>query len=307
MLNSSPTSTSRVLGKKIFKVIYSPWSHRSSQLTRLSYYMSMNTRQQHGFISSNNQSSQLKTAIMTNNNNGYTDTLDNLTQQKMNLHNISTKKCPLPREKLYSFTSRIRLHTEKNLFSETASLNRIYSRSSSTSNKPSALMVISELKELRTAPVPALALGFSGLIPFVSVPMYMIMTSTYVPDISFAQTAYGAVILSFLGGVRWGHAVSHQSTFYLSWTSLGQSVVPSLIAWPALLLPIPFSTLVVAAGLGGLAYFDVVASIYAPWFKALRFVLSFVAVIALWSSIMCYLLMSQNQQIQPAKKENKEA
>lgn len=303
MLNSSPTSTSRVLGK-IFKVICSPWSNKSSQLARLSYYMSMNTRQQHGFISSNNQSSQLRTAIMTNNN-GNTDTLDNLTQQKMNLHNISTKKCHLPREKIYSLTSRIRLHTEKNLFSETASLNRIYSRSSSS--KPSALMVISELKELRTAPVPALALGFSGLIPFVSVPMYMIMTSTYVPDISFAQTAYGAVILSFLGGVRWGHAVSHQSTFYLSWTSLGQSVVPSLIAWPALLLPIPFSTLVVAAGLGGLAYFDVVASIYAPWFKALRFVLSFVAVIALWSSIMCYLLMSQNQTQPPVKKENKEA
>ena len=301
---ASTSSTCRVFSKifSIKKVISFPWLNQSPQLSRLSCCMSINTWPQRGFISSNNQSSQLQTSILTNNNNNSNinrcSTIDILVQRKW----------PHLRERSYGFDNRSRLYQENNLFSDnTSSLNnRISCRWFSTddsSNKTTALTVISELKELKTAPFPALALGFSGLIPFVSVPVYIITTGIYMPDICFAQTAYGAVILSFLGGVRWGHAVSNpSSTLSVSWTSLGQSVIPSLIAWPALLLPVPFSTLVVAVGLGGLAYYDIIASAYAPWFKALRFVLSFIAVIALWSSIMCHLLMPQHQTLSEKKK-----
>ena len=49
---------------------------------------------------------------------------------------------------------------------------------------------------------------------------------------------YGAVILSFLGGVRWGMAVDG-SKFPPSsaWYHYTWSVTPSLMAWAALCLP----------------------------------------------------------------------
>ena len=60
------------------------------------------------------------------------------------------------------------------------------------------------LKEVRESPVPALTLGLAGLLPFVSVPIYLALTGVFSPSLEFAQAAYGASILSFLGGVRWG-------------------------------------------------------------------------------------------------------
>lgn len=50
-----------------------------------------------------------------------------------------------------------------------------------------------------------------------------------------ALAAYAAVIVSFLGGIHWGLAMRQQpraDTGLLAW-----GVVPSLLAWPALLLP----------------------------------------------------------------------
>lgn len=295
MLSSIPRMPTyyRALFSKLFcnqKVTRPSWRNQSSQFTRLSCCPSINTSP---FIFSNSEKSQLRNTAQHPN--------VTLSQRRMNLHQLSTEMCADHREMWYNYSTAIssgcKLFPNKNMLANNCRLNnRIPSRWSSS--KPNALMVISELKELKTAPMPALVLGFSGLIPFVSAPAYMIMTSVYMPDLSFAQTAYGAIILSFLGGVRWGHALSNENALALNWTSLGQSVVPSLVAWPALLLPAPFSTLVVATGLGTLAYFDIVSSIYTPWFKALRFVLSFVAVIALWSSIMCYLLKPQPPQKQ---------
>ncbi len=50
-----------------------------------------------------------------------------------------------------------------------------------------------------------------------------------------ALAAYAAVIVSFLGGIHWGLALRQppqQHTGLLAW-----GVVPSLLGWPALLLP----------------------------------------------------------------------
>ena len=50
------------------------------------------------------------------------------------------------------------------------------------------------------APSPAVVFGFSGLVPFAAVPAYMINTGEFEPNLAQIQMAYGAVILSFLGG-----------------------------------------------------------------------------------------------------------
>ena len=60
--------------------------------------------------------------------------------------------------------------------------------------------------------------------------------------------AYGAVILSFLGGIRWGLVLNNKAQVQ-KWAPLMWSVVPSLIAWPALLLPSRYMLLVLVAGL----------------------------------------------------------
>lgn len=60
---------------------------------------------------------------------------------------------------------------------------------------------------------------------------------------------YGAVILSFLGGVQWGVAMSLEPAESAGFRRrLLLSMVPSLIAWPALLLHPYSGAWVLAAG-----------------------------------------------------------
>ena len=102
----------------------------------------------------------------------------------------------------------------------------------------------------RSAPpqVP-MALMFAGIIPFASAAGSMLVWQN---DLALMNTAalwllvYSAVIFSFLGGVRWGAALTHPE---LLWRELGLAVLPSLWAAGALLLPRPdHSVLVLAAG-----------------------------------------------------------
>lgn len=158
-----------------------------------------------------------------------------------------------------------------------------------------AVTVWGSVKELKRSPVPALVLGASGLIPFVAAPGYMIFSSMFMPSICFAQMAYGASILSFLGGVKWGFSIAEESILRPGWINLGVSVVPSLVAWGGLMMPHPLSLFVVMGGLAGAGYYDMVTWGYPPWFKGLRFILTFVAILALWTTFMCsYLLKSES-------------
>lgn len=73
-------------------------------------------------------------------------------------------------------------------------------------NLKSALQNVTDIKH---APAPALFYGVSGLIPFTAIPAYMFQYGAYVPELAFTSLAYSAVILSFLGGVRWGSYVTN--------------------------------------------------------------------------------------------------
>ncbi|XP_034558358.1 transmembrane protein 69-like [Notolabrus celidotus] len=145
------------------------------------------------------------------------------------------------------------------------------------------------LRALTQAPKPALYLGFSGLIPFLSAPILMAATQSFYPDIAFAHVVYGATIVSFLGGARWGFALPAGSPAQPDWMNLGNSVVPSLLAWLALLCRdnITEGALVVIMGLGLSLHYDLtLLPGYPPWFKAMRTVLTLVATFSLVATML---------------------
>ncbi|KAL4235582.1 Transmembrane protein 69 [Mactra antiquata] len=149
-----------------------------------------------------------------------------------------------------------------------------------------ALTLIKDLKNIKSSPMPALVLGFGGLVPFVAPPLYMLLTGTSVASLAFAQGVYGACILSFIGGVRWGMTLQEDTVVKPNWFNLCYSVTPPLVGWFALLMPTTFALTTLIVGLGGAAYMDIVMWGYPHWFKAMRFLLSFTAILSLWTTIL---------------------
>lgn len=144
------------------------------------------------------------------------------------------------------------------------------------------------LRALTQAPKPALYLGFAGLIPFLSAPLLMAATQSFYPEVAYAQMVYGASIVSFLGGARWGFAIPAGSPAQPDWMNLGNSVVPSLLAWLALLCRdnIAEGALVVIMGLGLSLHYDLtLLPGYPSWFKAMRTVLTLVATFSLVATL----------------------
>lgn len=111
------------------------------------------------------------------------------------------------------------------------------------------------MKPSAAHPLPSFAqwLGYAGLIPFVVLAaMVWWLPATDRTATAFALTAYAATISSFLGAIHWGLAMRDHTertqTFHFAW-----GVVPSLLAWLALLLA-PAAGLVLLAVLLGLCF-----------------------------------------------------
>ena len=128
-------------------------------------------------------------------------------------------------------------------------------------------------------------LGLGGLIPFI-VGTYLIATysEVAVPSyIWFAVSAYAAVILSFLGGIRWGAALNENGR--KSPTTIALSVIPSVAAWVIVQLPQPWNFVGFAVAFCVQGVWDVTAiregRIETPWFAQLRIVLTVVVVACL--------------------------
>ncbi len=127
-------------------------------------------------------------------------------------------------------------------------------------------------------PEPARLLGYAGLIPFFGLAGLSGFLSE--PHASMAQawlTGYGAVILSFMGGCRWGFAAAGLGDGP-SFAPLAISVLPSLYGW-AVVSALPFTPAALALAVGFFALY--VADVRltrergAPvWWRALRLPLS---------------------------------
>ena len=124
------------------------------------------------------------------------------------------------------------------------------------------------------------------------IPAYMMTTGIYEAELAQAQLFYGASILSFLGGVRWGLTLSEGTTQPPDWHNLGYSVTPSLVAWLGLLAPHSVGVLTVMGGLGLAGYMDMAMWGYPGWFKGMRFCLTFVAVLSLWTTLVYKMTLS---------------
>lgn len=133
-------------------------------------------------------------------------------------------------------------------------------------------------------PRPALVLGLAGLIPFAAAYVMTIAGPQDLrPQAALALAAYGAVILSFLGGIHWGMAMAASSGGASSSrdTELPRqlviAVLPSLSGWAALLLPQPAGLWLLTASFLAMFALDVAVTaqgLFPRWYPALRLPLS---------------------------------
>lgn len=106
-------------------------------------------------------------------------------------------------------------------------------------------------KDAAALPAGAQALGLAGLVPFVAAALATLL----LPEAGQRELAgrvllgYGAVILSFLGGVHWGLVLRDRPAQPFRPLAIG--VLPSLLGWGSLFLPHEQALAVQVACFGG--------------------------------------------------------
>lgn len=134
-----------------------------------------------------------------------------------------------------------------------------------------------------TVPPAASRLAYAGLLPFVlgAVLLWLVRAEAH-PYVAVALSGYAAAVISFLGGIHWGLAFAQPrpAVSLFTW-----GVVPSLVAWVAVVLP-PYAGLVVQGAMLVVCY-GVDRRVYprygAAHWLTLRFRLSAVA------SLSCFV------------------
>ncbi len=147
--------------------------------------------------------------------------------------------------------------------------------------------------ESRAIPATPFLLGFAGLIPFWGLALGLHVAPVAGIESSFLDLAlatYGAVILSFLGGIRWGLATQQADQGRLA-PHYAIAVLPSLAAWAALALPEPWRLAVLGLLILALGPIDASFARFGlapPWYARLRWILSLGAGIALVIAALAY-------------------
>jgi hypothetical protein len=141
------------------------------------------------------------------------------------------------------------------------------------------------MSSLPKTPLVPIVLGLSGLIPFLACALAL-SGGFALPLIGgtgatrLALVVYAIAILSFLGGVRWGIAMSGDQLT----RDYVISVTPALIGWAAIGLSRPRDLwmLCVAFVIYGLLDYGMACRVVAPeWYGRLRLFLSAVAALCL--------------------------
>ena len=121
--------------------------------------------------------------------------------------------------------------------------------------------------------------GYAGLLPFVAPLLVIWGEPAWAAQAIAVQQAYAALILSFLGGIYWAVALNRQAAGWI-WLS----VLPSLWAWPALLIPPVAASVMLAAGFALMFLLERSARKQGwirAWFYQLRLTLGTVAIFTL--------------------------
>ena len=139
---------------------------------------------------------------------------------------------------------------------------------------------VPSVPRLSSPPDWARRLGAAGLIPFIggALLVWLVWPEAH-PYVALGLSAYAGLIVSFLGGIHWGVAMREAAP---PPTLLAWGVVPSLVAWVAVMMP-PSAGLVVH-GVMLLVCYGVDRRLYpahglAAWLT-LRFRLSMVAALS---------------------------
>ena len=131
----------------------------------------------------------------------------------------------------------------------------------------------------------AWALSLAGYVPFAifALGLWLLLPETelhgFVVD---ALKTYGAVILSFLGGVRWGLALKVASEEPAR-KELIFAVIPSLVGWFSLNLDVPYVFAILALAFAAQGAWDSLSGergVFAMWFVKLRMTLTFLVTAA---------------------------
>ena len=138
-----------------------------------------------------------------------------------------------------------------------------------------------------TKPVPgesfppaAAVLGVAGLAPFLGLAALALLAPSLREATLGALLRYGAVILTFVGALHWAYAVRRAAHGSSAWIQYGWSVVPALVAWATLFLPIPAGLRAQAAALVVCLWIDHAMARVVPvpaWLLRLRILLTAVA------------------------------
>lgn len=138
------------------------------------------------------------------------------------------------------------------------------------------------IKRLPGNETVAKSLGYAGLIPFIVFSIGSWYQLPMISDSTYILTAYAAIILSFMGAIHWGVAMSspeqQNGKYYIA------SVIPGLSAWLALLLPQRYAIILLIIGFIALIIYDwsVEKSQRLPgWYIPMRNRLTFVVVMCL--------------------------
>lgn len=127
------------------------------------------------------------------------------------------------------------------------------------------------------------ALSYAGLVPFIVLTLAIwFAPPVYMPVLNLALISYAAVILSFLGAIHWGLAMRANAP--ISPGLIMFSVLPALLAWLLLLIPLDLALLLFAVGfaLVYLVDYQAVRLNLAPvWYPGLRKPLTIAVVICL--------------------------
>lgn len=131
-------------------------------------------------------------------------------------------------------------------------------------------------------------LGALGAIPFVSIAVAVpFLESDLVQKARYVACGYGAVILSFLGGIHWGLVLAGGDRGNVEakdapWLVVG--VLPALVGWGALMIAGSVGLLALAIAFYGMFLVDRQAArkgVAPDWYPALRRPLSIVVIVSL--------------------------
>ena len=123
-------------------------------------------------------------------------------------------------------------------------------------------------------PLSVLVYGLLGLIPFLAPPLLAAAVPAHGGFLALIALGYGALILSFLGGARWGLAVATPAPGF--WV-VSVSMLPTIAALALMLFPglaRPLQLLVMAALLTLQFVWDALSRGLPPWYTRLRAILT---------------------------------